>query len=72
MRLGTITCEHCGSTKIVRDRKLKYGVVQEKDPDTGELIGDPKTYFIFKCLSCDERIIFEKFETPVNPNLILD
>lgn len=66
MRQGKIICEHCGSTNIVRDRELKYGVVQQKDPDTGEPIGDPKTYFIFKCLSCGEGVYLEKFETPVN------
>lgn len=65
MPQGTIICEHCGSTNIVRDRELEYGVVQEKDPDTGEPIGNPKTYFIFKCLSCGERFFLEKFEVMV-------
>jgi len=68
MRQGKIICEHCGSAKIARDRELDYAEVQQKDPDTGEPIGDPKTYFIFKCLSCGERIFLEKFEAPANQN----
>lgn len=68
MRQGKIICEQCGSAKIARDRKLDYAEVQQRDPDTGELIGDPKTYFIFKCLSCGEGVYLEKFETPANQN----
>ena len=66
MRQGKIICEHFGSVKIARDRKLEYAVVQQKDTDTDEPIGDPKTYFIFKCLSCGESVYLEKFEAPVN------
>jgi predicted RNA-binding Zn-ribbon protein involved in translation (DUF1610 family) len=58
MLQGTIICEHCGSTNIVRDRELEYGVVQEKSKETAKPIGDPKTYFIFKCLSCGEGFIW--------------
>lgn len=66
MLQGTIICEHCGSTNIVRDREVEYGVVQEKSKESGKPIGDPKTYSIFKCLSCGERIFLEKFGTLIN------
>ena len=66
MPQGTIICEHCGSTNIVRDRELEYGVVQEKPKETGKPIGDPKTFFIFKCRSCGKRIYLEKFEKATN------
>jgi hypothetical protein len=66
MPQGRIIREHCGSTNIFRDRELKYAVVQEKSKETGEPIGDPKTFFIFKCLSCGEGVYLEKFEAPVN------
>jgi hypothetical protein len=45
---------------------LSHASVQQKGPDTGEPIGDPKTFIIFKCLSCGEGVWLEKFEAPVD------
>jgi DNA-directed RNA polymerase subunit RPC12/RpoP len=66
MHRGKIVCKHCGSTVIAKDGDLKYAVVQEKNSDTGEPIGKPKTFFMFKCLSCGKGVYLEKFEVPMN------
>jgi ribosomal protein L37E len=66
MPQGTIICEHCGRTNIVRDREAEYAVVQEKSKETSKPIGDPKIFFIFKCRSCGKRFYLEKSETPAN------
>ena len=59
-----LTCEHCGSSKIVRDNELNTAVVQEINPETNEPIGEPTTYYAFKCLSCGKDIYIKKFEAP--------
>jgi hypothetical protein len=66
MPQGTLACKHCGSTKIVNDKQYRCAVVQQKDPETGEPIGPPKTFFMFKCLFCGKGIYLEKFETSFN------
>jgi hypothetical protein len=38
----------------------------QKDPATGEPSGDPKTYFIFRCLSFEERVYLEISEALIN------
>lgn len=63
MPQGTLACKHCGSTNIVSDKKYRYAVVQQKDSKTGEPIGPPKTFLLFKCLSCGKGVYLEKFET---------
>jgi DNA-directed RNA polymerase subunit RPC12/RpoP len=66
MHQRKIVCKHCGSAEIAKDGELNYAVVQEKDTETDEPIGKPKTFFIFKCLSCGEGVYLEKFEMLAN------
>jgi DNA-directed RNA polymerase subunit RPC12/RpoP len=62
MSYRKIVCNHCGSNRIEKDSKIKYAVVQEKDPKTNKPIGPPKTFLVYKCLSCGEGIYLEKLE----------
>jgi hypothetical protein len=43
---------------------MTRAVVQQVSNETGDPIGPPKTFYIFKCLSCGEGIYLEKYETP--------
>jgi len=66
MHQGTIICEYCGSSQVIKDRELGYAEVQRLSVETGEPVGAVKAYFILKCLSCGEDIFLEKYEAP-NP-----
>ena len=62
LRQKDIICEHCGSTLISKDPFADRAQVQEISQETGEPIGPPKTFYMFKCLSCGGDVYLEKFE----------
>jgi hypothetical protein len=59
----TIICKHCGGTRVSKDPTVDHAVVQEVSEETGESIGLPTTFYMFKCLSCGKDVYLEKYET---------
>jgi hypothetical protein len=64
MRSMKIIWKHCGNSKVIRDNRFAYAVVQEKDTKTDEPIGAPNKYYISNRLFCGKIVYaMEKQET---------
>jgi hypothetical protein len=56
MRQKKTTCEHCGGSDLIKASCFEYSVVQRIDLKTDEPIGEPKTFFPFRCLSFGKEV----------------
>ena len=59
-----IRCEYCNISKVIRE--TAFAIVQQKSPETGDIILNESLFFFYRGLSCGQEFYREDLEGYVN------